>query len=80
MRSLPKKQGLAILDMVRSNWVYKKLRSFHAGIESGIPALKRAFGLNRCTRTGREGFKRYAWSSIVSYNLPVLAGIRLASA
>lgn len=75
-----KKRGLSVLDMVKSSWVYKKLRNFRAGIESGISVLKRAFGLNRCTWTGWEGFKRYVWSNIVSYNLLVLARIRLASA
>jgi IS5 family transposase len=75
-----KKRGLSILDMAKSNWVYKKLRNFRAGIEAGISTLKRAFGLDRCTWSGWEGFKRYVWSSIVSYNLLVLARIRLASA
>jgi transposase, IS5 family len=75
-----KKRGLTILEMAKSNWVYKRLRNFRAGIESGISALKRAFGLDRCTWSGWEGFKRYVLSSIVSYNLLVLARIRLASA
>jgi IS5 family transposase len=75
-----KKRGLCVLDMAKSNWVYKKLRNFRAGIEAGISTLKRAFGLDRCTWSGWEGFKRYVWSSIVSYNLLVLARIRLASA
>ena len=75
-----RKRSLSILDMAKSAWVYKKLRNFRAGIESGISALKRAFGLDRCTWSGWEGFKRYVWSSIVSYNLLVLARIRLASA
>ncbi len=74
-----KKRGLSILDMAKSSWVYKKLRNFRAGIESGISALKRAFGLDRCTWSGWEGFKRYVLSSIVSYNLLVIARIRLAS-
>jgi IS5 family transposase len=75
-----KKRGLSVLDMAKSSWVYKKLRNFRAGIESGISVLKRAFGLDRCTWTGWEGFKRYVWSNIVSYNLLILARIRLASA
>jgi IS5 family transposase len=75
-----KRRSLSILDMAKSNWVYKKLRNFRAGIESGISALKRAFGLDRCTWSGWDGFKRYVWSNIVSYNLLVLARIRLASA
>lgn len=73
-----KKRGLPILDMAKSAWVYKKLRNFRAGIESSISVLKRAFGLDRCTWSGWEGFKRYVLSSIVSYNLLVIARIKLA--
>jgi transposase, IS5 family len=75
-----KKRGLSVLDMAKSAWVYKKLRNFRAGIEAGISTLKRAFGLDRCTWSGWEGFKRYVLSSIVSYNLLVLARTKLALA
>ena len=75
-----KKRGLSVLDMAKSNWVYKKLRNFRAGIEAGISTLKRSFGLNRAAWTGWEGFARYVLSSIVSYNLVVIARARLASA
>ena len=36
-----KKAGLRVMDMVKSNWVYRKLRNFRAGIESDISCLKR---------------------------------------
>jgi len=75
-----KKRGLSVLEMAKSSWVYKMLRNFRAGIEAGISTLKRAFGLDRCTWSGWDGFKQYVWSSIVSYNLLVLARIRLAKA
>ena len=75
-----KKRGLSVIDMAKSAWVYKKLRNFRAGIEAGISTLKRAFGLDRGTWKGWEGFGRYVWSSVVSYNLLVLARIKLASA
>lgn len=75
-----KKRGLSILDMAKSGWVYKKLRNFRAGIESGISALKRTFGLDRCTWSGWKGFKRYVLSAVVSYNLLVIVPIRPASA
>jgi len=75
-----KKRGLSVLEMAKSNWVYKKLRNFRAGIEAGISTLKRAFGLDRCTWKSWEGFGRYVWSSIVSYNLLVLARTKLAKA
>jgi|APCry1669188910_1035180.scaffolds.fasta_scaffold24396_1 transposase, IS5 family len=75
-----KKRGLSVLDMAKSAWVYKVLRNFRAGIEAGISTLKRAFGLDRCTWKGWEGFGRYVWSSIVSYNLLVLVRKKLATA
>ena len=75
-----KKRGLSVLDMAKSAWVYKALRNFRAGIEAGISTLKRAFGLERCTWKGWKGFGRYVWSSIVSYNLLVLARTKLAEA
>jgi IS5 family transposase len=75
-----KKRGLSVLAMAKSGWVYKALRNFRAGIEAGISTLKRAFGLDRCTWKGWEGFGRYVWSSIVSYNLLVLARVKLAEA
>ena len=52
-----KKRGLKIEDMVRSRWVYRKLRNFRAGIEAGISCLKRAYGLARCTWKGLAHFK-----------------------
>jgi IS5 family transposase len=71
-----KKRGLSVLAMAKSSWVYKKLRNFRAGIEAGISTLKRAFGLDRCTWSSWEGFQRYVLSSIVSYNLLVMARIK----
>jgi len=68
-----KKAGLALADMVKQSWVYKKLRDFRAGIEGIISFLKRVFGLSRCRWRGPRSFKAYAWSAIVSANLLVLA-------
>ena len=68
-----KKRNLNILDMVKSSYVYKKLRNFRAGIEAIISTMKRAFGLDRCTWRGWEGFKQYVWSSVVAFNLQILA-------
>jgi hypothetical protein len=47
-----KKRGLEETDMCSSEYVYKQLRRFRAGIESGISWLKRSFGLTRCTWEG----------------------------
>ena len=75
-----KKGGLAIEDMVKSRWVYRKLRNFRAGIEADISCLKRAYGLARCTWRGLDHFRAYVWSSVVVYNLalfrPPQAGLR----
>jgi IS5 family transposase len=73
-----KKVGLRIEDMVRSRWVYRKLRNFRAGIEADISCLKRAYGLARCTWRGLDHFKAYVWSSVVAYNLALLARLRPA--
>jgi IS5 family transposase len=68
-----KKRGLEEEDMCRSLWVYKRLRRFRAGIESGISWLKRCFGFSRCTWKSLSSFKSYVWASIVSANLLTLA-------
>jgi len=68
-----KKRGLKEEDMCRSTWVYKRLRRFRAGIESGISWLKRCFGFSRCTWKTHLSFKSYVWASIVSANLLTLA-------
>jgi IS5 family transposase len=73
-----KKAGLNIEDMVRSRWIYRKLRNFRAGIEAGISCLKRAYGLARCTWRGLSHFRAYVWSSVVAYNLALFARLRPA--
>jgi IS5 family transposase len=73
-----KKSGLKVEDMVKSHWVYRKLRNFRAGIEAGISCLKRAYGLARCTWRGLAHFKAYVWSSAVAYNLALLTRLRSA--
>ena len=72
-----KKRAPTIDTMVKSHWVYCKLRNFRAGIEANISCLKRAFGLARCTWRGLAHFKAYVWSSVVAYNLALFA--RLAA-
>jgi transposase, IS5 family len=73
-----KKAGLRIEDMVRSRWVYRRLRNFRAGIEAGISCLKRAYGLGRCTWRGLDHFRAYVWSSVVAYNLTLLSRLKPA--
>lgn len=67
-----KKRGLEIEKMVRSKWVYRKLRNFRAGIEAGISYLKRSFGMDRCTWKGLTHFEAFVWSAVVAHNLVVL--------
>jgi IS5 family transposase len=73
-----KKRGLKETDMCRSDYVYKKLRQFRAGIESGISWLKRSFGLTRCTWKGFRSFKCYVLASVVAANLLTIARKKLA--
>jgi transposase, IS5 family len=71
-----KKAGLRVTDMVKSNWVYRKLRNFRAGIESDISCLKRAYGLARCIWRGIDHFRAYVWSSVVAYNLALFVRLK----
>jgi IS5 family transposase len=73
-----KKRGLAVEDMVKSAWVYRKLRNFRAGIEAGISCLKRAYGLACCTWRGLDHFKTYIWSAVVAHNLVLFARLKPA--
>ncbi len=68
-----KSVGLEITAMVKSSWVYKRLRDFRAGIEGNISFLKRIFGLDRCTWKSWASFQSYVWASILSFNLLVFA-------
>jgi transposase, IS5 family len=68
-----KRAGLRIEDMVKSRWVYRKLRNFRAGIEADISCLKRAYGLARCTWRGLGHFRATSgqrWSPTTSLSSP----------
>ncbi|HXZ15547.1 MAG TPA: ISNCY family transposase, partial [Roseiarcus sp.] len=71
-----KKAGLRITDMVKSNWVDRKLRNFRAGIEADISCLKRVYGLARCLWRGLDHFRSYVWSSAVADNLAIFARLK----
>ena len=73
-----KKSGIAIADMVKSPWVYRRLRNFRAGIEAGISCFKRVYGAARCTWRGLDHFKAYIWSAVVAHNLVLFARRQLA--
>ncbi len=68
-----KKRNLKVLDMVKSEWVYRKLRDFRAGVEGCISALKRICSLGRCTWRTFDGFRSYVHSGAVTFNLLILA-------
>src|ERR1700722_69744 len=68
-----KGRGLSISEMVKSTWVYRRLRDFRAGVEGTISFLKRAFGLGCCTWSGLASFKSYVWGSVLACNLLVVA-------
>ena len=68
-----RKSGLEVSEMVRSTWLFRRLRDFRSGIEGCISTLKRAFHMDRCTWRGLESFRAYVWSSVTSFNLLVLA-------
>ena len=70
---LPKKRSMTIEAMTGSEWIYKKLKRFRAGIEGNMSTLKRAFGLDRCTWKGLDHFKAYVMSSVLAYNLQKFA-------
>ncbi len=68
-----RKSGVEITEMVRSAWVFRRLRDFRSGIEGCISTLKRAFQMGRCTWRGLPSFRAYVWSCVTSFNLIVLA-------
>ena len=68
-----KAHGLEVSQMVKSSWVYQRLRRFRCGIEGVISFLKRVFGLDRCTWRSLPSFKSYVWTSIITCNLLVMA-------
>ena len=73
-----KKCGIAVADMVKSPWVYRRLRNFRAGIEAGISCFKRAYGAARCTWRGLDHFNAYVWSAVVAHNLVLFARLKPA--
>ena len=76
--SFSKKCRLKVADMVKSSWVYQQLKKFRAGVEGCISFFKRGFGGGRCDWNGWQGFQQYVHLSVLSYNLLVLARLRMA--
>jgi len=73
-----KAPGLAIKEMVKRTWLYRRLRHFRAGIEGIISFLKRCFGWDRCAWRSFASFRAYTWGSVIAANLVLLARHQLA--
>jgi len=71
-----KAMGIEIEEMVKSRWVFEKLRNFRAGIESIISCLKRGYDLNRVTWKGVSGFASNVHSTVLAFNLVRMARIQ----
>jgi IS5 family transposase len=78
-----KKRGLAVEDMAKSRWVYRKLRNFRAGIEDRdfLPQTSLRFGTKarplRCCGVGRG---KDVWASNVWFSASLLDAFRLSAA
>ncbi|MFC1734699.1 ISNCY family transposase [Candidatus Hydrogenedentota bacterium] len=66
-------KGNKLIDLIKSERVYKKLRKWRAGIEGVISAAKRAYGLSRCNWSSFESFKAYVHLGVLAFNLTMLA-------
>ena len=76
--SFAKKGTIDVLPGARSAKQHKKLQRFRAGVEGIISFTKRCFGFNRCTWRGYRSFHAYAWASVLSTNLLLMARATMA--
>ena len=60
-------------EMRPDSKTYKRLRNWRSGIEGIISAVKRAFGLTRCTWSGFGSFQAYVQLAVLAFNLQTLA-------
>jgi len=70
--------GLSLTDMGVKKKTYDALRDFRAGVEGNISEFKRAFGADKATWKGQEGFNAFVWASTLCYNL--VRAVRFSSA
>ena len=68
-----KAKGISVEEMAGDKAAFRTLRNFRAGIEATISFLKRCVGWTRCTWRSLRSFNAYAWASIVTANLLLLA-------
>ena len=70
-----KKAGLRIEDMVKSRWVYRKLRNFRAGTRPTSHASS-APTASRVVPGGARALQRLRLVSVVAYNLALLVRLK----
>ncbi len=71
--SFAKKGSIEVMGGVSNPKQHKKLQRFRAGVEGIISFVKRCFGFDRCLWRGYSSFQAYAWASVVSANLLLMA-------
>ena len=68
-----KGKGITVDEMAGDEKTFRMLRRFRAGIEATISFLKRCVGWTRCAWRSLRSFTAYAWASVVTANLLLLA-------
>ena len=68
-----KAKGITVDEMAGDRATFRTLRNFRAGIEATISFLKRCVGWTRCAWRSLRSFNAYAWASVVTANLLLLA-------
>jgi IS5 family transposase len=68
-----KAKGITVDEMAGDKATFRTLRNFRAGIEATISFLKRCVGWTRCAWRSLRSFNAYAWASVVTANLLLLA-------
>jgi len=66
-------RGLTVEQMTGTRRRFNLLRRFRSAIEGTIGWLKDVFGLRRCNVEGFDSFRAYAWASVLTLNLLVIA-------
>lgn len=68
-----KPDNVSLTVMGVKSKTFHALKHFRAGVEGNISELKRAFEASKARWKGRDGFKAFVWSCVLSYNLVRLA-------
>lgn len=68
-----KGKAITVEEMAGDEATFRMLRRFRAGIEATISFLKRCVGWTRCAWRSLRSFGAYAWASVVTANLLLLA-------